>query len=619
MIQKLKSKFKLYLILGVLLAVFLPGVPVLAADSTSAVTATSTSGQASSTGTADNTANGTMTPPVPPVQAPAAANTSAVTTNGTLAPTGPTAPGGLPVTNTGITAATLPTVLPDITPVPNPTLPVLCTPLVKETTPITPSLVQASPTTVTPTTTPMTTNATIDTCLGSAASSGDAGVKNNVIAGNATTGTAAAAATLLNLIASTTGLSGDGLTTFVKNINNQNGDLVIDPAAMAILNVQNPNCGCLTKLQSLLNATINNNIDLNATTGKATVANNGTAGNATTGDANAIANLVNIINSMTNAKQSFLGIINIHGTLNGNIVLPQGWYDSLLADNAGGTGCTTGCSPPAGSTTTINNLGVNNAINLNANSGKALVDNNGSAGNATTGNALTKLNIINLVNRQIVGGNVLLVFINVLGHWVGLLMDAPAGTTSGTLGGAITKDTSVCGCLASGNSTLNAQINNNINLNAISGDASVINNDKAGNATTGNASASLNLVNIINSTISAAHWFGVLFINVFGTWNGSLIEQQPPAAVIVVFVAPVTPVSPKVVKSTIIKSDDHGEAPTSEPETLVKNVLGDSTTTPATVIQQHEGGRFNYLAFAFISGSCYCAFGILGRFRRLFR
>jgi len=48
---------------------------------------------------------------------------------------------------------------------------------------------------------------------------------------------------------------------------------------------------------------------------------NTTAGSATTGDAAAIANIVNVINSIIGAGQSFIGTININGNLDGEILL----------------------------------------------------------------------------------------------------------------------------------------------------------------------------------------------------------------------------------------------------------------------------------------------------------
>jgi hypothetical protein len=107
-----------------------------------------------------------------------------------------------------------------------------------------------------------------------------------------------------------------------------------------------------------------------------------------------------------------------------------------------------------------------------------------------------------------------------MGKWVGVLYSAPKGSTAAAIGGGITNSTSIPAS-TDVEATTDQAINNNIKLAAVSGDATVTNNTTAGNATSGDAMAAANILNILNSTFSLADWFGVLFINVFGTWNGS--------------------------------------------------------------------------------------------------
>jgi hypothetical protein len=257
---------------------------------------------------------------------------------------------------------------------------------------------------------------------------------------------------------------------------------------------------------------------LGASSGDATVANNTTGGNATSGSANAVADVVNMINSVISYGQSFLGVVNIYGNLTGNILVPSDLLNSLLATNDSTS------AAPTNTTTTVNSTNdqaINNQINTAAQSGQASVDNNTNAGSATSGNATTNVTVFNLTGSQIVGSNSLLVFVNVLGQWVGFIMNAPAGTTAAALGGGITSD-NTSNANTSTNNTNNSQINNDILAGANSGNASVNNNTTGGNATSGNSSASVNLLNLDNSDLSLSNWFGILFINVFGNWIGSL-------------------------------------------------------------------------------------------------
>jgi hypothetical protein len=162
---------------------------------------------------------------------------------------------------------------------------------------------------------------------------------------------------------------------------------------------------------------------------------------------------------------------------------------------------------------------VNN-VKLAAQSGQAAVMDNTTAGNATTGNANTNVVIFNLSGHAVVASNSLLVFVNVLGKWVGVIVDAPVGATSAVIGNGVTSNTVIPPNLSIVNNN-NNQITNNINLNSLSGNATVAANTLAGNAVSGNATSSANIANISNSQFGLTGWFGVLFINVFGNWYGS--------------------------------------------------------------------------------------------------
>jgi hypothetical protein len=365
-------------------------------------------------------------------------------------------------------------------------------------------------------------NTDVTNTVDGTAKTGDAKVKDGTVGGNATTGNAGDTATLINTVASSSNLSSGSLQTFTYNINGtHNGDILINPSNLLTANSSNdttPNpCPTPTTDTAVNNTTINNLVNLLATSGNATVSNNAVGGNATSGDATTEADIINLIEALISDKQSFLGVVNVNGNLNGNLLLPAGVIDSLLTPTQG---------TAAGNTTATNNINVNNQVNLTAASGTAAVTGNGVGGNATSGDATTILNTCNLINSNIVGGNVLLVFVNVMGNWYGLLLNAPAGTTNAALGGGISQDVSVP---ASQLTAINNEtINNTVNLTSITGNATVMNNGIGGNATTGHASVVADIVNILGSQINLSGWLGVLVINVYGTWNGNLAIQTAP-------------------------------------------------------------------------------------------
>jgi hypothetical protein len=368
-------------------------------------------------------------------------------------------------------------------------------------------------------------NAAISNAITLNAASGDATVANNTYGGSALTGNALDVNNIINMLSSSFGLqNAANLLTFTKNIDgNIVGDIVIDPGQLgpSSIAVGNSNTQNNLTINADGNGAINNDINLGAASGNATVANNTHAGSAASGNADAVANVVNVLNSAIAANRSFLGVVNINGNLDGDILLPPNFLDQLIASNA--PHATVNISGNQTNNSTVNsssNNSITNNVNLAAASGAANVDNNTNAANASTGKASTNLTIFNLTGKQVVAKDSMLVFVNVLGQWVGLIMDAPSGTTAAALGGNVSQNNTTTNNL-NANVKNSSAINNNLNVNSKSGDADVTNNTNAGSASSGNATASANIANIIDSQLFSSDWFGMLFINVLGYWHGS--------------------------------------------------------------------------------------------------
>lgn len=346
--------------------------------------------------------------------------------------------------------------------------------------------------------------------------SGNAGVKSNTYAGGANSGDATADATIMNVVHSTVQGDTEGIAHFTADIHgNVYGDITLTPKGSNNAITSNSDMTSTTDIKS--KAALTNDVELDATSGDAAVAGNTEAGGATSGNAHTVANILNLINTIIAANQSFVGTINIYGNLDGDILVSPDFIPQLIADNSATLG-----------DNVMNSLDVDlndkqkivNNITLDADTGDATVANNTEAGAAKTGSANTNLTVLNLTGREVVAKNSLLVFVNVLGKWVGLIVDAPVGATAAMYGSDVTKNIST-----QGSSTIDADteatITNNIRLASKSGDASVTDNTKAGGATSGDATASANVLNIATSSFNISDWFGVLFINVFGTWHGS--------------------------------------------------------------------------------------------------
>lgn len=365
------------------------------------------------------------------------------------------------------------------------------------------------------------TNAGLNNNLISSAISGNVMQLSNTTTGNAMSGNAQAIANVMNLLQSSSSLSAN-VATFVADIDGDvQGDFIIDPNMLQPALADNSLNGTNNIDVTIANnGEIINNIALTAGSGDVTASKNTTAGDATSGNAQAVANVVNMMNSMIVANQSFLGIININGNFNGNVLMPEKFLDTLLATNAPHETVSV-------SSNTINNVAVdvsnNQAIKNNittaAASGAVTMEKNTTAGSAQSGSATTNVTIFDLTGSQVTASNSMLVFVNVLGSWVGLIMDAPAGSTAAALGGGVKNasinDTAHTAITNTGN------ITNNLDIAAKTGDVSATKNTTVGNARSGDAEAAVNIANITNSSFSLANWFGVLFINVFGNWSGN--------------------------------------------------------------------------------------------------
>lgn len=362
--------------------------------------------------------------------------------------------------------------------------------------------------------------------VGSLATSGDAMVAMNTQGGSATSGDASAMATLITMLQSsgnTFGSAGNAVVFNTTISGDVTGDILLDPSLIGSIQPSGTSPYTLTDGTTLTHSntdmSVNNMLNLGADSGNALVEANTNAGNASSGNATAVANVLNFLNSTIVSGRSFLGVINIDGNLNGDILLPPNFIDELLASNVP----TLDIAAPLGNNGVLDtsvSQSINNAVSATAQSGSATVDKNTNAGSATTGNGMTNITTFNLTGSTVIGRNALLVFVNVLGTWYGLIFNAPSGATAASLGGDITTASAVAPQTV-GQYDTSQTINNAIVATATSGDATVTKNTTAGNAKTGDAKVAVNILNVAQSALSLSDWFGILFINVLGSWTGS--------------------------------------------------------------------------------------------------
>jgi hypothetical protein len=407
--------------------------------------------------------------------------------------------------------------------------------------------------------------------LQSAATSGGAQATSNTQVGSAVTGAASVLANIINLLASAWSWSNGSLGVFMQNIfGSQTGDIHLVPSQTATggggqiggvsanvsgtgsgsTNVAGVNNSSSLDVNAKSTGNIVNNVDVNAQSGNASAAGNTVAGYVASGNALAEVNIFNLINSYISAGSSFFGILNIFGSLNGDILFPDGFLNGLLGSGGSGesgsaaiSGTGAGSSNQAGiannAQTKVNNTlsnSVANNIQTTAASGAVNATANTTAGNLQTGSANTTQGLFNISNTSLFGDNAVLVIVNVLGHWVGKIMNLPNGSATES---ALLTGTASVGINGTGSGSANqAQVNNaasanvnqqstgtitnNVNVNAQSGNADATNNTKVGDIASGSAKAATSVANIFNTVVNVKHWFGVLIINVFGDWLGDV-------------------------------------------------------------------------------------------------
>jgi hypothetical protein len=311
-------------------------------------------------------------------------------------------------------------------------------------------------------------------------------------------------------------------------------------------------------------AKLNNDIVLSSSTGNNTANMNTGDGSVKTGDASTLANIVNMANTNINAAQWLIGVVNIYGSLLGNIILPKDTASTnkttnttsgtLVANSNTGAGSTN--SATYNSTTTdsfqnANSAKVTSNVDVTANTGNNTASVNTGGGAVTTGDSNTSVSNSTIANQNTVDeeGTVWMVIVNEAGKWVGYITGNPFGSTSAsnslnvaqtTTNGAGTQVYNAgTGPNSNNQSTYNqtnnttvtnentAAITNNVTASSDTGNNEASYNTGKGSIDTGNATTGLNLVNMVNTNVTAKKFIAVI-VNVLGEFVGNVVtpDQQ---------------------------------------------------------------------------------------------
>ncbi|RJR29622.1 hypothetical protein C4564_02020 [Candidatus Microgenomates bacterium] len=415
-------------------------------------------------------------------------------------------------------------------------------------------------------------SATLDNNLNASANSGANSASKNVGNSSIKTGDAVASGTITNMV--NNNLSGVTVSEF-NVIEDYVGDLELDFEANCVLgcdgqsvNIENNNNGEDSINTGEVNSAVSdelfqtneivleNNLTLEANTGE-NAANKNTGGDTSieTGDATVVGNILNILNNNF-AGNVLYGVVNIIGDLTGDIILSEEQAGKLFANNVNLENISNGANSTNNASSSgtedlsyyqFNSADIVNNIDIEANTGENLASGNTNGNNQIdTGNANVDVNVINIANNNFLGGNWWLVLVNEAGNWVGRLISVPEASMGDNVAlsqglytsqegqgvnvvnngnGEESMNTGVVNQSKSGMTSQinNATVVNNASLSANSGRNSASKNTGGvNNIETGDANATLNLVNFVNNNFAGGNVF-ITVVNVFGSWIGDFV------------------------------------------------------------------------------------------------
>jgi hypothetical protein len=272
-------------------------------------------------------------------------------------------------------------------------------------------------------------------------------------------------------------------------------------------------------------ATVSNDVSVTASTGNNSATASSGSATVTTGNAYASANVVNVVNTNLTDSNYLILAVNNFGSMMNDIVFPGAeWFTNLFH----------GSSLAAGSNTTVTNTNtaaVDNTVDVGAGTGGN--DASGTSAVIATGDAHAAATVVNQVNTNIFGDSLLFLF-RIHGSWAGDVFGLPDGVNWRQTDDGVELFLSPSGGSApfgstdylNVNNTNTATVTNNVNVYALTGDNKAAGGTGSSSVATGDAYASANVVNVVNTNVLGRNWVLAIF-NIFGDWTGNISFGQP--------------------------------------------------------------------------------------------
>ena len=193
--------------------------------------------------------------------------------------------------------------------------------------------------------------------------------------------------------------------------------------------------------------------------------------------------------------------------------------------------------------TNDNQAYADNNLTVEGTSGSNLVADNDGSATLTTGDIELIANMLNILNLNITGDDFLHLIVNIFGQLNGTLdlddiaaalglqsddqleviaQNTATGEDSDNTAEAVKEETTDI------TNTNSAEVNNTMDVSAVSGQNEVVNNDGTADVITGRIQILANLMNFINANFSGEKW-SFIMVNIFGSLTGDIIVPDTQA------------------------------------------------------------------------------------------
>lgn len=251
---------------------------------------------------------------------------------------------------------------------------------------------------------------------------------------------------------------------------------------------------------------INNNVALETVSGDTLAENNTTAGSLSTGDAKSIATVITSDNAAALPETASFNLAPAPDTF-GDLTLALPTQQNS--------------EKPAIIPITTDTGSVANTIVISSLSGGTAANENTTVAQMDSGDAFSNANIINILGSNIAAPEIFLGYITVDGSLTGDIL-LPANL----LQSINSPNTTPSNTWSYGSNINTLSISNSVDSLASSGDALATGNAKISSVESGDGTNMLNSLDLVGANMYGQTGL-LVFVNVSGTWDGSILSHEP--------------------------------------------------------------------------------------------